>query len=201
MAEHLGHELFAEGDLPPAPDWIATGPRKANAPLLVTAELPPGVLAWADQLRRRHYPPERNRLRAHVTLFHALPPSAEEELLQVLAALARSEPPQARITGLMKLGAGTALAIDCPGMTALHGEIAERMHGLLTDQDSRPLRLHVTIQNKVAPQAARDLQVELAPRIEPTTFRFHGFGLYAWEEGLWRPIRTISFRGKIGAGR
>jgi hypothetical protein len=176
-------------------DWVATGPRKPGAPLLITAELPPDVLAWADALRRAHYPPERNRLRAHVTLFHALPPSVEDELLQILADLARAAPPVATISGLMKLGNGTALAVDCPEMVELHGIIADRMHGLLTQQDAQPLRLHVTIQNKVTTEAARALQASLAPELKPQSFRFPGFGLYAWEDGLWRPIRTIAFRG------
>lgn len=177
-------------------DWIATGPPKPGAPLLITAELPPDVLAWADGLRRAHFPPERNRLRAHVTLFHALPPFVEDELLEVLGDLARAAPPPARLSGLMKLGGGTALAIDSAEMVELHGVIAERMHGLLTRQDAQPLHLHVTIQNKVTGEAARALQAELGPQLQPRAFRFHGFGLYAWEDGLWRPIRVVPFRGR-----
>lgn len=176
-------------------DWIAAGPRKPGAPLLVTAELPAHVLAWADALRREHYPPGRNRLRAHVTLFHALPPSVEDELLQVLADLARVAPPPARIDGLMKLGGGTALAVESPPMADLHDLIAERMHGLLAAQDRRQLRLHITIQNKVPLHAARALQTQLGAVLRPLSFRFRGFGLYAWEDSLWRPIRTITFRG------
>lgn len=170
-------------------------PPGSGAPLLVTVELPSDVLAWADALRRAHYPPERNRLRAHVTLFHALPPSVEAELVQVLSDLARNPAPAARVTGLMKLARGTALAIDSPATVELHGLIADRMHGLLAHQDTRPLRLHVTIQNKVTSHAARALQAELEPMIQPIAFRFRGFGLYAWKEGLWREIRTFPFRG------
>ena len=51
----------------------------ATAPLIVTATLPPSEFAWADALRRAHFPPERNYLQAHVTLFHALPPFVEDE--------------------------------------------------------------------------------------------------------------------------
>ena len=170
-------------------------PRVQRPPLVVTGELPPDILAWADGLRRAHYPPERNRLPAHVTLFHALPPSSEEEVRRVLAALAAASPPKARFTGLMKLGGGTALAIDCPELESLHGMIADRLLGLLTRQDARALKLHVTIQNKVSLGAARALQAELAATLRPRTFRFHAFGLYAYEEGLWRPLRTFPFRG------
>ncbi|HKT85185.1 MAG TPA: 2'-5' RNA ligase family protein [Novosphingobium sp.] len=181
--------------MPTSSDPLSPPERRAGAPLLVTAELPFDVLAWADALRREHYPPERNRLRAHVTLFHALPPSVEAELVQVLSDLARCPAPAARVNGLMKLARGTALAIDSPAMVQLHHLIAERMHGLLTRQDTRPLRLHVTIQNKVTMRAARALQTELEPVIDPVAFRFRGFGLYAWERGLWSEIRVIPFRG------
>lgn len=170
-------------------------PPRRGVPLLVTAELPPDVLEWADALRRTHYPAERNRLRAHVTLFHALPPSVEAELRQVLKDLVTSPPPAARITGLMKLQRGTALAVDSPVTTTIHAQIAERMHGLLTRQDTRPLRLHITIQNKVAPEAARALQAELRPLLQPRSFHFRGLGLYGWDDGLWRPIRDFIFRG------
>jgi 2'-5' RNA ligase len=174
---------------------ILASERRPGAPLLVTAELPADVLGWADALRREHYPPDRNRLRAHVTLFHALPPSVENELLAILGDLARSAPPSARISGLMKLERGTALAVQSPAMEEFHARIADRMHGLLTVQDNRPLRLHITVQNKVSPAQARALQATLAAELVPVSFRFRGFGLYAWEEGLWHEIRLVKFRG------
>jgi hypothetical protein len=167
----------------------------AGKPLLITAELPGAVLAWADALRRAHYPPEKNRLRAHVTLFHALPPSAEGEIRRLLAELAKGPPPDARITGVWDMGRGTALDVTSEGMAGLHAQMAERFHGLLGWQDDRKLRLHVTVQNKVSREAAEALQSELEDAFELRTFRFHGFGIYAWDEGLWQPIADYAFRG------
>ena len=46
-------------------------------PLILAAELGAEDFAWLEGLRRRHYPAERNRVPAHLTIFHALPPSAE----------------------------------------------------------------------------------------------------------------------------
>ncbi|WEK46788.1 MAG: 2'-5' RNA ligase family protein [Candidatus Andeanibacterium colombiense] len=168
----------------------------AGAPLLITAELPPDVLAWADGLRRLHYPPERNRLRAHVTLFHALPPSAEGEARRLLADFSAAHPPpEARVTGLMDLGTGTAMDLRSDGMVALHAAMSERLHGVLTRQDDRRLRLHITVQNKVERRAAKTLQAQLAETLEHRRFRFRGFGLYAWESGLWNPLAEYPFRG------
>jgi hypothetical protein len=162
--------------------------------LLITAELPADVFAWAERLRRAHYPPERNRLGAHVTLFHALPPSAEGEVRRLLAALTGRIAPAARIAGLMDLGRGTAFAIDSPDMAALHAELAEHLHGLTQQKDTRPLRLHVTVQNKVPRQAARSLQAELANAPWPAPFRFRGLALSHWRDELWRRTQLYPFR-------
>ena len=173
-------------------------PDPRYAPLIVTAELPPDVLAWVDGLRRAHFPPERNVLRAHVTLFHALPPWLEGEARALLADLAAMPPPQAMIARILDLGRGTALGIDCPPMLDLRETIAERFHGLLTAQDSHGVRLHVTVQNKVQRPAARALQAELAQGFRPRGFRFHGLGLHVYEGGPWRTLRTFAFRGRSG---
>jgi hypothetical protein len=167
-----------------------------NAPLILTAELPPDLANWATGLRRAHFPPERNFLDAHVTLFHALPPSSEAELRDTCAALARkSGPVPARMEGVMKLGKGTALRIESPAMLALRDEIADRFHGMLTPQDEHRPRLHITIQNKVSIEAAKLLQNELAASLDPRAFTFRGLELYAYRGGPWEPVRQWSFRG------
>ena len=143
--------------------------------LIVTAELPRDIQAWAERLRRAHYPAERNRVAAHVTLFRALPPSCEADLRGALAAAARDHAPlSAKLEGAISLGTGTALAIDSPAMLALRADLAERFHGLLTPPDLPHPRLHVTVQNKVSEREARALQAELARTLEPRDFRFAG---------------------------
>lgn len=170
---------------------------RAFAPFIVTAELPPDLLAWADGLRRMHYPPERNWLRAHVTLFHAFAPSLREELRGVLArTAAQCAPPAARLEGVMPLGKGTALAISSPGMLAIRERIAEHFHGALTAQDQHDPRLHITIQNKVSEQAARALQSELAATLRPRDFTFRGLGLYLYRGPHWDALGNWAFRGK-----
>jgi hypothetical protein len=165
-------------------------------PLIVTAELPSDLLAWADALRRRHYPPERNRVEAHVTLFHALPPSCEDELRELLATAARdSAPAPARIDGVISLGRGTALRIESSAMLALRRELADRLHGVLTEQDGHEPRLHVTVQNKVSAMEARALQQHLAAEVIPRDFRFTGLALHRYRGGPWDTLKRWSFRG------
>lgn len=165
------------------------------APLIVTAELPEALQSRADQLRRLHFPPERNQLKAHVTLFHALPPSVEDELREALATEARAGPPEARLSGVMNLGRGTALRIESPAMLAIWERLADRFHGLLTSQDEHTPRLHVTIQNKVAPSVAKGLQQQLASTFEPRDFAFAGLALHRYRGGPWAFVKRWPFRG------
>jgi hypothetical protein len=168
----------------------------SGAPLIVTAELPADLKAWADRLRRAHYPAERNRVEAHLTLFRALPPSCEPELHEVLAAAAREHAPiAARLEGALPLGRGTALRIASAELLALRAALAERLHGLLTPQDEVAPRLHVTVQNKVPEKAARALQAELERTVEPLGFRIPGLALHRYRDGPWEFVRRWSFRG------
>ena len=165
------------------------------APLIVTAQLPEALQSRADQLRAAHFPPERNFLKAHVTLFHALPPGVEAELREVLAIEARGKPVPGRLEGIMNLGRGTALKLASPAMLALRERLADRFHGLLTPQDSHVPRLHVTVQNKVSPAEARALQAHLAAAIQPRDFAFAGLALHRYRGGPWDTIGNWSFRG------
>lgn len=169
-----------------------------SAPLLVTAELPRDVYAWAEGLRRAHFPPERNKVRAHLTLFHALPPSVEDEVRRLLAGHARAAPPAARIAGLMPLGNGTAFHIVSEQLSAIHGDLAAALGGVLTAQDRARRKLHVTVQNKVSAQAARALQAELAQAWRPAAFSFAGLSLHRYLGGHWADAGTWPFRGARG---
>ena len=165
------------------------------APLIVTAELPEALQSRADQLRRLHYPPERNVLAAHLTLFHALPPSVEDELRDALAAEARAKPIPARLEGVMSLGRGTALRITSPAMIELRERLARRFHGLVGLQDAQVPRLHVTIQNNVSPHEAKVLMKRLIPEIEALDFAFTGLALHRYVGGPWETLKRWSFRG------
>lgn len=167
-----------------------------DAPLIVTAELPQDLHARFTALRTEHFPPERNYLEAHVTLFHALPPSCEGEVSGELVRLCAAHAPvPGRIEGVMNLGGGTAIRLSSEAMLALRDELADRFSGLLTPQDQHRPRLHVTVQNKVTSAEAKALQHVLGPQVTPRDFAFRGLALHAYRGGPWDLIKRWSFRG------
>lgn len=164
-------------------------------PLIVTATFGAADQAWLEELRRRHYPPERNQVPAHLTLFRQLPPSVEPELASRLGGCAALPVPAARVAGLIDLDQGTAIRIESDALAELRGELAEALWGLLTRQDSAPWRPHVTIQNKVARGEARKLQARLAATLEPRAMAVAGLALWRYAGGPWERVRRYAFRG------
>jgi hypothetical protein len=164
--------------------------------LIVTAELGGEDLAWLDRLRRAHYPAERNRLPAHLTIFHALPPSAEEEVRTRLSRFASASAPVARIEGLMDLGGGVAFRVVSPELDRIRDELTHDLRGLLGAQDSGGWRAHVTIQNKVAPKVARALIAELEREFRPRPLSIGGLGLHRYLNGPWEKLAIYPFRGR-----
>ena len=171
------------------------------APLILTLALDEASFAFFDDLRRRHFPPERNFIPAHVTLFHHLPGEQEAVIVGELEALcARQLPIPVAVTGLRSLGRGFAYTLEAPDLTALRRRLAALWREWLTPQDRQDHKPHVTIQNKVSPGEARALLTVLQGGFEP--FAAQGEGLHLWRylSGPWRRVRTFHFDGASSHG-
>jgi hypothetical protein len=164
------------------------------APIIVTALLGDADFAFFDGLRRTHFPPARNQLSAHLTMFHHLPPSLAPELADRLRAATRGiAPPQARIVGLLNLGGGVAFRIDSPGLAAIRSDLAQAFAGLLTPQDAGGWRAHVTVQNKVPAHVARETYSALGEGFTPRPLMLAGLASYFYRGGPWEPIGRYRF--------
>ena len=163
------------------------------APIIVTALMGAADFAWADGLRRAHFPPERNWLGAHITLFHHLPPSALGEVAGRLKRLGAGPPPTARLTDVMLLGRGVAYRVESPELLAMRAELADAFAGMLTPQDQAKPRLHITIQNKVTPERAKALYEKMDAEFEPFSFEACGLLLWRYRGGPWEAVERFEF--------
>lgn len=163
-------------------------------PLIVTASLGATDFAWLDGQRRAHFPPEHNQLAAHLTMFHALPPSLEGEVRRQLKVATAAPPPRAVLAGLMNLGSGVAYRVVSPELEAIRDSLADHFHGSLTAQDAGGWRAHVTIQNKVPAAAAKRLFDQLAKDFRERPLTIRGLALHCYLGGPWERLGSWSFR-------
>ncbi len=167
-----------------------------NKPIIMTAMMGKQDLAWADALRRQYYPPERNVLPAHITLFHHLPPQALSEIKQAVKDITQHNPaPVTSLQRVIHLGSGVAYQLHSPDLLAMRMEMADRFHGLLVAQDQQVPRLHITVQNKVSAKDAKALQMALSLDFEPRPFVIKGLALHHYMDGPWQDIGAWPFRG------
>ena len=127
-------------------------------------------------------------------MFHALPPSLEEEARGFLKNLAKAEPPSATIAGLINLGGGVAYRIESDSLGDIRRAIAEHFHGALTAQDQSGWRPHVTIQNKVPAAQAKALFNTLTQDFRPRPVAITGLALHRYLGGPWAPLGRGPFR-------
>lgn len=171
-----------------------TDGRGGHGPIIVTAQLGPADQAWADRQRQRFYPAERNIVRAHITLFHHLPPNCLDELKRNLGRITRRTAPAARIDRLLSLAQGVAYHVESQELLEIRGVLAEHFAGLLTPQDAVCPQLHITVQNKAAPGQARATLATLQAEFSPRRIGIAGIAIWRYLGGPWSPIARYPFR-------
>lgn len=161
-----------------------------HAPLILTLKLDDASFRFFDDLRRDYFPPERNLLRAHLTMFHHLP---GEELPQIKSDLAKGarekEGFPLAFSGWRFLGRGVAANVEAAQLLDLRARLADVWRAWLTTQDRQKFQPHITIQNKVAPEEAKRLYEKLRGRGERTLADGRAEGLQLWHYlsgGTWR---------------
>ena len=166
-------------------------------PFVLTLKLDDRSFAFFDELRRQHFPSDRNVVPAHLTLFHHLPGGRGREIKALLSSFcARQKPLVLTVREVKAIGKGVAYFFDAPALIALRDGLADEWSPWLTDQDRAPYRPHVTVQNKVAPKVANALARQLAGNFQP--FQVTGTGLILWRylDGPWQLERDLRFAGQ-----
>lgn len=163
-------------------------------PLIVTLKLDAVSFDRLNELRKIHFPPERNLLSAHLSLFHSLP---GEELPTICSCLqqicARTVAMPIAFPRVKTLGRGVAIEVTGDELQQLHAHLAKRFCSWLTPQDRQGFRPHVTVQNKVSPQRARELYEALAQDWNMPPGQALGLLLWEYQGGPWLPIKEFPF--------
>lgn len=167
---------------------------KTRKPLILTARIDDQDLEPFDLMRKKHFPPDRNLLRAHLTMFHRLPGEYTEKIEHDLWAVAKqSSPFTASIGGVRHLGAGVAFSIDSVDLRAARAELKETFASWLGPQDVQKWQPHITVQNKVERSVADVLYRQLVEAYEPRSVKIVGLDLWQYLGGPWHLQTFVPF--------
>jgi len=163
-----------------------------EAPLILTLALDATAEAFFNRLRQQHFPPERNFLQAHLTLFHHLPqePKIENDIKQRCRT---QHTFTLQVTAVANIGSGVAYKLESTVLQTMHKQMQQQWQAWLTPQDKQTLWPHVTVQNKVAPEAARALLQTLQQSFMPFTVQGLGLRLCRYLGGRWKLLQEHAF--------
>jgi 2'-5' RNA ligase len=171
--------------------------QSTDSPLIVTLKLDPLTFEQVNTLRQQNFPPERNLIPAHITLFHALPgeqiSSITGELQQICAQTSCF---QIHFPSLRFLGKGVAIECLSPSLNQLQQELAQSWTNWLTAQDRQRYQPHITIQNKVLPEQAHQLYDQMEKEWHPLNGQGEGLLLWHYRGGPWELAEEFSFIDK-----
>lgn len=169
---------------------------KQPAPLILTLAFDQTSFAFFDAQRQRYFPPDRNFIPAHLTLFHHLPGAQAGAIAADLQAVTRERSSFAlSVKGLRPLGRGVAYELESSELAALRRDLAQRWDAWLVDQDRQKHQPHVTVQNKVDPKEARQLLLDLQAGFTPFTVQAEGLNLWHYLGGPWELAGRFDFTG------
>jgi len=163
-------------------------------PLILTLKLDPHSFGLFESLRRAHFPPERNLIPAHLTLFHHLPGPQVAAIQADLKRTVRDMPAlPLQVTGLKSLGRGVAFTLRSAALEDLRRHLADLWADWLIPQDRQGFRPHVTVQNKADPRVARETLAGLSRGFVPFAATGQGLLLWRYRGGPWEPLGGFPF--------
>jgi 2'-5' RNA ligase len=168
---------------------------KVMPPLILTLELDPSSFGIFTALRKEHFPPERNFLDAHITLFHKLPGEQEESIKTTLKEICcQISTLTLSFSSLRFLGKGVAVNIESPELIELRKQLATPWNNWLEAQDKQPFKPHVTLQNKVTPEEARAVLEQLQETWVPLSGKGTSLLLWRYLGGPWELLESFPFQ-------
>jgi 2'-5' RNA ligase len=164
------------------------------SPLILTLRLDQTTFEQANTLRQQYFPPARNIIPAHLTLFHALPGNQDIAITQQLQVLcSQTSTITLDLPKLRFLGNGISIEIEAPELVALRQTLAKTWSNWLSAQDRQGYRPHITIQNKVAAADAKRLYEQLMEGWQPMSGYGEGLQLWHYRGGPWELASEFFF--------
>ena len=185
-------------------------------PIILTARLDARSQRIFDELRRAHFPRERNHLQAcvlrslladprrHLTLYHALDGAKLDACQSALKIVCeRWQPLFFHAARVRELGRGVAIDLECKPLFRVRRQFGDAYGGRFTPQDRGRLQLlHVTVANKLADTAeAKRVKREIEATFERFRGEIIGLELHRYEGPEWTSIERRDFGAQSDSRR
>ena len=175
--------------------------KSVGIPLILTFTLDEGSQSRLDAWRSSYFPPERNHLKAHLTIYHQLPGQMLRDITGRLEEFVRDkEFAPIDFTELKTRGGFVGVMMEAPALHVLRAGLNEIFSEHLRAQDKQPYKPHVTITNLGSPSVAQKCFDALQGEFKPWQGYASGLELYHYRGGPWELASRHAFALGDGSG-
>ncbi len=166
-----------------------------QTPLILTVGIEETVQSFFNQKRKEYFPPEKNFIDAHLTLFHHLPDDDTAIIRTIEDLCFEQKAIPLSITEIKNIGKGVVYKIESKELIQLHRKLQKKWMDYLTMQDRQGLWPHITIQNKVTAEEVKQTLQQLKEGFIPFDVTATGLTLWRYLNGPWQQYQHFPFGG------
>jgi 2'-5' RNA ligase superfamily len=152
--------------------------------LIITLLLEEEAQLFFEEKRKQYFPAYANFTTAHLTLFHCLP--NKPIVLQKIKNLAeRTNIFPLEVNGIVHQNSFNGYSIKSDTLVELHKTLQQEFISMLSLKDIKPIKPHVTIQNKTTAYKAEKTFTILNENFQPFNTKALGISCWYYTKNKW----------------
>jgi 2'-5' RNA ligase superfamily len=161
--------------------------------LIITLLIEEEAQLFFEEKRKQYFPAFANFTTAHLTLFHCLPNKAI--VLQKIKNLAkRTNIFSLEVSGIVHQNSFNGYSIKSDILLELHKTLQQEFITMLSLKDIKPLKPHITIQNKTTAYKAQKTNALLIENFKEFTFNAKGISCWYYSKNKWEKEGDYFFK-------
>ncbi len=168
---------------------------KIEDPYILCLKMDAVSLQRLSAWRKQYFPPERNFLEAHLTLYHRLPFTATQLILSTLKTFAQNQLVfPLSFEELTHQGGFLGIKAAPSEVLQVKGALDRAFDLWLAPQDRQKIMPHVTVMNNAPPEATGEALRLLKQEFAPWQGRAEGLQLFRYRQGPWEWVADFLFQ-------
>lgn len=167
---------------------------KYAQPLIITVKMDSNSHERLTGWRERFFPPARNYLTAHITLYHHLPAEHLHWIEKELTEFCRVQDAFPLSFHRVEHNGGfVSVLVDAPPLLHMKSHFDSVFGKFLKPQDQQKIRPHVTLVNKVSREEGKAASELIHLEFFPWQGRAEGLEIHFYHHGPWNLHSQIYF--------
>ena len=160
--------------------------------IILTLLMDEKAQAFFDAQRKMYFPAYANFTNAHITMFHCLP-NNEVVFKTIEESCKNTTAFKVKVSNVFNINNFNAYQIISPDIESLHKNLQTLFTNFLSKKDLKPIRPHITIQNKTTDFKAKKTYELIKAAFESFEVKILGISCWYFTKNNWEKKEDYLF--------